>query len=138
VFFREELAILTAKGVRNLDAVIEKGNARIVVLRRGCSYREILERMLALRGVVGLRCLEFGTLEAIYGSVAAGLGITLLPKSMIGSVWRDGRVAVHEMPPDEARVDTVFIRRRDAYMSSALEAFLKAARLEPTLAEAAE
>jgi DNA-binding transcriptional LysR family regulator len=138
VFFREELAILTAKGVRNLDALIEKGNARIVVLRRGCSYREILERMLALRGVVGLRCLEFGTLEAIYGSVAAGLGITLLPKSMIGSVWRDGRVAVHEMPPDEARVDTVFIRRRDAYMSSALEAFLKAARLEPTLAEAAE
>jgi LysR family transcriptional regulator, cell division regulator len=138
LFFSEELAILTAKNIRSLDALIAKGNAKIVVLRRGCSYREILETMLAKRGVVGLRHLEFGTLEAIYGSVSAGLGITLLPKSLIGSVWRDGRVAMHEMPPEEARVSTVFIRRRDAFMSSALKAFLKAARSVPVQSEAAE
>jgi DNA-binding transcriptional LysR family regulator len=138
VFFSEELAILTAKSIRDLDARIAKGNVRSVVLRRGCSYREILETMLAKRGVVGLRHLEFGTLEAIYGSVAAGLGITLLPKTLIGSIWRDGRVAVHEMPPDEARVDTIFVRRRDAFMSSALKAFLKAARPAQVRSEAAE
>lgn len=138
LFFSEELAILTATNVRNLDTLVAKGNAKIVVLRRGCSYREILEAMLAKRGVVGLRNLEFGTLEAIYGSVSAGLGITLLPKSLIGSVWRDGRVAMHEMPPEEARVSTVFIRRRDAFMSSALKAFLKAARSAPVQSEAAE
>jgi DNA-binding transcriptional LysR family regulator len=150
VFFREELAILTAKGVRDLDALFATGNTRIVVLRRGCSYREMLENMLAKRGVVGLRCLEFGTLEAIYGSVAAGLGITLLPKTLvasktlvgsetlIGSVWPDGRVAVHQLPPDEARIDTVFVRRRDALASSALLAFLKVARPLPIRVEAAE
>jgi LysR family transcriptional regulator, cell division regulator len=138
VFFSEELAILTVKSVRDLDALIAKGNVRSVVLRRGCSYREILETMLGKRGVVGLRHLEFGTLEAIYGSVAAGLGITLLPKTLIGSIWRDGRVAVHEMPPDEARVDTIFVRRRDAFMSSALKAFLKAARPAQVRSEAAE
>jgi DNA-binding transcriptional LysR family regulator len=138
MFFSEELAILTAKSVRDLDALIAKGNVRSVVLRRGCSYREILETMLAKRGVFGLRHLEFGTLEAIYGSVAAGLGITLLPKTLIGSIWRDGRVAVHEMPPDEARVDTIFVRRRDAFMSSALKAFLKAARPAQVRSEAAE
>jgi DNA-binding transcriptional LysR family regulator len=138
VFFREELAILTQKGVRDLDTLIAKRNAKIVVLRRGCSYREMLENMLAKRGVVGLRCLEFGTLEAIYGSVAAGLGITLLPKTLIGSVWRDGRVAVHEMPPGEARVDTVFVRRRDGFVSSALAAFLKMARPASVRSEAAE
>jgi DNA-binding transcriptional LysR family regulator len=137
-FFGEELAILTAKSIRSLDALIEKGNIRIVVLRRGCSYRDMLENMLARRGVVGLRCLEFGTLEAIYGSVAAGLGITLLPKTLIGPVWRDGRVAVHSLPPEEARVDTVFIRRGDAFMSSALTAFLKMARPVLAQAEAAE
>jgi LysR family transcriptional regulator, cell division regulator len=71
--FHEELAILSAKGC-DLDALIANGNTRTVVLRRGCSYRDILETMLAKRGVVGLRYLEFGTLEAIYASVAAGFG----------------------------------------------------------------
>jgi LysR family transcriptional regulator, cell division regulator len=45
---------------------------------------------------------------------------------------------VHEMPPDEARVDTIFVRRRDAFMSSALKAFLKAARPAQVRSEAAE
>lgn len=100
--------------------------------------RDILEAMLAKRGVVGLRYLEFGTLEAIYASVGAGLGITLLPKDLIGTIWRDGRVAVHEMPTEEVQVDTVFIRRRDAFVSSALEAFLKMLHVRPVQAQAAE
>jgi DNA-binding transcriptional LysR family regulator len=138
VIFREQLVILTAPGVTNLDALTDARELKIVVLRAGCSYRERLETLLAKRGVTGLRRLEFGTLEAIVGCVAAGLGLTLLPKALIGPVWRDGRVRIHELPPDETAVETLFIRRRDAYRSAALEAFLRAAR--PTLlrAEAAE
>ena len=101
---------------------------RIVVLRAGCSYRQRLETVLAARGIVGVRLLEFGTLEAIFGSVAAGMGITLLPKGLVGPVVREGRLAVHELPPAEARVETVFIRRRDARLSSALAALLDRTR----------
>jgi hypothetical protein len=57
---------------------------------------------------------------------------------MIGSAWRDGRVAIHAMPAEEAFVDTVFIRRRDGFMSSALTAFLSLARPAPIEAQAAE
>jgi len=101
---------------------------KIVVLNAGCSYRMMLETMLARRGVTNLRQLEFGTLEAIYACVSAGIGITLLPKRLTEKVWRDGRVAVHKLPSAESRVDTVFIRRRDAYVSAALDAFLRCAR----------
>ena len=109
-----------------------------MVLRAGCSYRQRLEEILARRGVVGLRLLEFGTLEAIFACVAAGLGVTLLPEGLIGPVWREGRVAVHALPPAEARVDTVFIRRRDGFVSSALTAFLERARAGLAAADAAE
>ena len=44
------------------------------------------------------------------------------------AAWREGRVAVHELPLAESRVDTMFVRRRDAYTSSALAAFLDRAR----------
>jgi DNA-binding transcriptional LysR family regulator len=80
------------------------------------------------------RVMEFGTLEAIVSCVAAGLGITMLPRALIGSVWQDGRVAVHRLPVKHAHVQTILIRRRDAYVSSALSTFLamlKEAQLAP-------
>ncbi|MFE0756630.1 LysR family transcriptional regulator [Inquilinus sp. NPDC058860] len=128
VVFEEELVLLTAPGAGGLDRLLADGTAsgglRIVVLRAGCSYRQRLEEVLARRGAVGLRRLEFGTLEAIFGCVAAGLGITLLPRALIGPVWAAGRVAVHGLTPAEARVETLFIRHRDAPETSALTAFL--------------
>jgi DNA-binding transcriptional LysR family regulator len=136
--FREELALLSARKVRTIDDVLAKRDLRIVVLRAGCSYRERLEAILARRGMAPSRRLEFGTLEAIIGCVAAGLGVTLLPRSLIGAIRAEGRVAVHALPPAEAEVETLFVRRRDAFTSSALEAFLAQARPALACAEAAD
>jgi DNA-binding transcriptional LysR family regulator len=138
VVFREDLVILTAPSVRALDELIGKGDVKIIVLRAGCSYRQRLEAILTKHGAAGLRQLEFGTLEAIVGCVAAGLGMTLLPKSLFGSLWRPDPVAMHELPAAEARAETIFVRRRDAFVSSALAAFLKYARPAPVQADAAE
>jgi hypothetical protein len=52
----------------------------------------------------------------------------MLPQAVVASARQDGRVAVHELPPDQAQVDTLFIRRHDAYVSSALGAFLEMAK----------
>ena len=123
--FEEELALLSAPSNRSFSDLLSQPDLRLVVLRAGCSYRQRLEEILARRGIVGLRRLEFGTLEAILGAVAAGLGVTLMPRALIGPVWRGGRIAVHGLKPSEARVRTVFVRRRDMPCSSALAAFQK-------------
>ena len=107
VMFREELVVLAAPGVASLDALLDAGETRIVVLRAGCSYRQMLEALLARRGIAVPRLLEFGTLEAIFGCVSAGLGITLLPRALIGRVSDTGRVSVHVLPPTDAMVETV-------------------------------
>lgn len=138
VVTHEDLAILTAPSVTSLDKLIGRDDIKIIVLRAGCTYRQHLETLLAKRGLVDLRCLEFGTLEAIVGCVAAGLGVTLLPKSLIGTVWRVGQVAVHELPVSESRVETLFIRRRDSFVSSALTMFVEYARSTSQRSEAAE
>jgi DNA-binding transcriptional LysR family regulator len=123
--FEEELALLSAPSERSVAGLLGRPDLRLVILRAGCSYRQRLEEILARRGIVGLRRLEFGTLEAILGAVAAGLGITLMPRALIGPTWRGGRIAVHRLPPAEAKVETVFVRRRDMSASSALAAFQK-------------
>ena len=110
-----------------------------MVLRAGCSYRQRLESLLAARGIVGVRLLEFGTLDSILACVGAGIGVTFLPRIVVEAAAQDGRVALHALPTAETEVDTVFIRRHDAFVSSALAAFLEHMRpAAPTHAAAAE
>ena len=132
--FREDLALLTSPLVQDLDGLFAARSLKIVVLRAGCSYRQRLEEMLARQGVGEVRMLEFGTIEAILGCVAAGIGVTLLPRSLARAAEREGRIAIHDLPRAEARVDTLFIRRRDAFVSSALSAFLDCACPVPAIA----
>lgn len=128
-FFDEELVVLTAPEVIDLDIYLARPKLSVIVLRAGCSYRLILEAALARRGVVGFRVLEFGTLESIFSTVSAGLGLTLFPRRLVGSACPEGRVAVHSLGGSEGRVQTVFVKRHDTYESSALTRFLDAARL---------
>jgi DNA-binding transcriptional LysR family regulator len=137
-FFREELVILTAPAVSDFEALAAQPDLKIIVLQAGCSYRLQLESMLARRGIVGIRLLEFGTLEAIVACVAAGIGVTLLPRALLGSVWKHGRVRPHALPDHEKWVETAFIRHREAFVSSALRAFLDLARPGVTKIAAAE
>jgi LysR family transcriptional regulator, cell division regulator len=129
VMFAEELVVLAGPSVGSLEAAAGAGSPRIVVLRAGCSYRQRLEMVLARRGVAAPRLMEFGTLETIFGCVAAGLGITLLPLALVGAMWRAGRVSMHRLPAAEAMVTTVFVHRREAHVSSALRAFLDHVRV---------
>jgi DNA-binding transcriptional LysR family regulator len=125
--FREELVVLAAASASSLEELIAAGDVRLAVLRAGCSYRQRLEGLLAQRGVPIPRLMEFGTLETIFACVAAGLGITLLPRSLLRTSHYAERLATTGLPPSEANVETVFVTRRDATPSSALAAFLSLA-----------
>lgn len=123
-YFREELVLLTKPSIMGLDEALADNDLRIIVLRSGCSYRLHLESWLARHGIVGTRVLEFGTLEAIISMVSAGLGVTFLPDALMARLGCADRVRCHTLPNGEGAVETVFIRRRDAYLTSALRAFL--------------
>lgn len=132
--FREELVIVGAphrSPAGGLEALLhDPQGVRILVLRAGCSYRQRLEEVLTRRGIVGLRRAEFGTLDAIMGCCAAGLGITLLPRAVVEPALAEHAVALHALPAAEAWVETLFLRRRDAVTTSALAAFLDLVRGE--------
>jgi hypothetical protein len=62
----------------------------------------------------------------------------LLPRALVETTRRAGQVGIHLLPPEDAFVDTVFVRRHDTYVSSALGAFLAAAGPSRGVAQAAE
>lgn len=132
VVFQEELVLVTSRAIHSMDELAKITDLRTIVFQIGCSYRQRLESLLAEMGIVTAKPLEFGSLDAIISCVSAGVGIALLPKGIVAAAWQDGRVAVHELPPERSLVDTLFVRRSDAYTSSAMTALLDMVRSKST------
>ena len=63
---------------------------------------------------------ELGTLDGMIGCVAADMGVTLLPRAVVG---RNDSVSIHTLSPAQSRVETLFIIRRSAHRYSALQGF---------------
>jgi DNA-binding transcriptional LysR family regulator len=126
----EELVVVTAPWIADLDGLAGTGRdpLKLIVFRSGCSYRTRLEALLAERGITNARRLEFGTLDGIIGCVGAGIGVTLLPRIVVARAASDGRVALHRLTPEQARIETVLIRRHDIFVSTALARFIEIAR----------
>ena len=64
-------------------------------------------------------------METILGSVSMGLGITFVPKSAVSHLEERGLVQCHYFPEKYSKINTVFIRRKDAYLTSTLEKFIE-------------
>jgi DNA-binding transcriptional LysR family regulator len=128
MIFEEELVLVTPRTLRGMDALRSTNGLKTIVFRLGCSYRQRLETLLAKRGIFTPTALEFGSIDVIVACVAAGIGITLLPRGVVASAAEQGVVAIHVLAPELARVCTQFVRRKDAYVSSAMQAFIEVAR----------
>ena len=127
----EQLVLVTAPWIPSLDRLAVAAGVdplKLIVFRSGCSYRTRLEALLAERGITNARRLEFGTLDGIIGCVGAGIGVTLLPRIVVAKAASENRVALHALPPDAARIETVLIRRHDIFVSTALGRFIEIAR----------
>ncbi|WP_219836819.1 LysR family transcriptional regulator [Paenibacillus sp. R14(2021)] len=123
-FIEEELVLVTAVDHPVIRRISDLASRTILVFRNGCSYRSKLSSMLHDEGAAQVKIMEFGTLEGIIGCVAAGLGITLLPRSTVDMPQYRDQVRIHEIAEKYAKVSTVFVRRKDALVTPALQVFL--------------
>lgn len=123
VAFREELVLVTArhlKSLAELRAATPESGPTALVFRTGCTYRQRLEQVLTEFGWPSATRFELGTLDGMVGCVAAGMGVTLLPRAV---VERNESVGVHALGPAQSRVETLLITRRAAHEYSALRGF---------------
>lgn len=121
----EELVLITDALEQPLRSIADLKNRTILVFRQGCSYRARFEAWLHHEGVIPEKIMEFGTLDGIIGCVRAGLGVSLLPKSVVEKHMNDNLLIQHPIPERFGKVNTVFIYRKDEYMSASLKKFIE-------------
>ncbi|TKW80431.1 MAG: LysR family transcriptional regulator [Bradyrhizobium icense] len=111
--FEEEPVIVSAAGH---PPVGRKGSfpATMIAFEHGCPYRKRLENWYARHGEMPERTVELGSYHAMLGCVVAGMGIALLPKSVLTTFPESKRLTVHRLPAGENRSTTVLIWRKGA------------------------
>ena len=123
--FVEELMLVTPPGCRTVDEYLTQGPIpKVLVFKTGCYYRKALERYLSTTGIDMLIEMEFGTLDGIIGCVSAGLGMTMLPRSVIEQSSLRKKVRIHYLPREVSQIETLFITSKTPMRSNALERFI--------------
>lgn len=123
----EELALISAADWPTLESpssLAARGPLAVFTFREGCSYRQRLLDWLRASGVPIARVNEFGTFEAIVGCIAAGMGVGLLPKSVLGTHLAAGTLRTHPTPANVANAQTLLIWHRERSRHVAREAFV--------------
>jgi DNA-binding transcriptional LysR family regulator len=93
----------------------------MIAFEHGCPYRKRLENWYAKRGEMPKRTIELTSYHAMLGCVAAGMGIALVPRSVLGAFPARRRLSIHPLPPDQRWAEAVLIWRKRA-SSAKLEA----------------
>lgn len=114
----EELVLLAAAS--HLPLQVWQGNTLVLlVLKGGCAWRHRLLAAVARRGLLNFQVVELGTVDAILGLVAAGVGTSLLPRAVVARSLEQGNLSIEALPDDERTLATMFVRRSDGFFSAA-------------------
>jgi DNA-binding transcriptional LysR family regulator len=118
---QEKLVLVTKGETFSIEEITKRP---LLLYNKGCGYRERLESWMKSEGIVPKQIMEFGTFGTIIGSVAAGIGITIIPESSITDLVVSGTVFCHNVPEPYHEITTIFIRRKDSYITSTLQCFM--------------
>lgn len=119
VVFVEELVLAVPAGIHS----VEQANRRaMLVFRAGCAYRARTENWLRRMGEPPRQVMEFGTLDGLLGCIAAGMGVSLLPRTVVERPHLAGQVAALSIA--DSRVETWAIRHGDSVPTRAMRDFL--------------
>ena len=130
--FDEELVIVAAA---NHPPIGKKGSLppTIIVFEHGCPHRKRLEDLYAGRCEMPERTIELASYHAMLGCVAAGMGIALIPRSVLTTFPERKRLSIHRLARSENCAQTVLIWRKGAGSANvkALEQIIRSRSSRP-------
>jgi DNA-binding transcriptional LysR family regulator len=98
-------------------------SATWIMFSQGCPYRLAAEHWLLSLETKPRNVIEVNTLETMINAISMGLGIALLPHSVV-SIHNE-RIKRQSIPETYANMVTSLVRRRDKYCSSSFAAFVE-------------
>jgi DNA-binding transcriptional LysR family regulator len=112
--FEEEMVIVAAANHPPIKSPRDAVSRTVLVFETGCIYRRKLEEWFALKGEKPERMIEMSSYHAILGCAVVGMGISMLPRAVLGTFPERKCLSVHELPAKVNKEITWLIWRKGA------------------------
>jgi DNA-binding transcriptional LysR family regulator len=97
----------------------------LLLTESGCSYRQKLDRILALANIRPANITEFSSVEAIKECISLGMGLGLLPAIVVARELRQHHLKALNWTGPSLDIATHIIWHKDKWISPAMSAFMK-------------
>jgi DNA-binding transcriptional LysR family regulator len=111
--YDEELVIVANASHPSIAAPHDVRKPTMLAFAPGCPHRARLERWFAKHGAVCERVVELSSYHAILGCAVAGMGVGLMPKSVLDSYAERRRLSVHPLSGEFRSARTLLIWRKE-------------------------
>ncbi|SEH67886.1 DNA-binding transcriptional regulator, LysR family [Halobacillus karajensis] len=122
--FEEELVLVTKESVLSSTSFEQLKNQTFIVFKSGCFYRDTFEKWLGSKGIRTPKVMELNTLDGVIGCVKAGLGISLLPRSVVDNLNQSKNIKPFTLPQEYGVIPTSFINHKDIVKTQAFSKFV--------------
>lgn len=112
--YDEELVIVAEARHGAITSPKDVPSKSILAFHPGCPHRQRLEDWFSRAHVMPERIVEVGSYHLILGCVAVGMGVALVPRSVLKTYVERDRLSVHTLHAKFGRVKTRLVWRKDA------------------------
>ncbi len=120
--FKEEFALISSISIDDISKITAP---IIVTTDTNCPYRQLLEKWFTSNNLDPATIIEFDTLESILKGVAEGLGVSLLPKSILP---KNHNLYVYDLRNDFKELSIKFIVNENKKFNDSLKSFIDIAK----------
>jgi DNA-binding transcriptional LysR family regulator len=114
--YMEELVLVGARDSVMLAEPKRLADGTVLVYHsQGCIYRRRLVEWLDAQRIVPARVLEFASYHGIFAAAAAGVGVGLVPRSVLETYPQRDALSIRAMPARLARIRTALVTLRTTH-----------------------
>lgn len=110
--FTEALVLVTEAGHPAIRGPRDLRNRTLLAFHPGCPHRERLEAWFGRAGVPVERVVELSSYHAMLGCAVVGMGVALMPRSVLESYAERNRLGVHPLAPPFHQAKTLLVSRK--------------------------
>lgn len=112
--FDEELVIVAGKGHPLIGSPKQVTKRTLLAFHHGCPYRKRLEDWFERGGVTPEKIIEVASYHAILGCVMAGMGVALMPHSVLDTYTPRAHLSIHPLSPKFRMSRTLLAWKKEA------------------------
>jgi DNA-binding transcriptional LysR family regulator len=110
--YREQLVIIAAANHPPIRKAADIRTKAILAFEPGCAYRKRMEDWFDDHELLPERLIELGSYHTMMGCAAAGMGVAMVPASVVETYPHPEALSVHLLPSGRNEVSTVLICRK--------------------------